>query len=63
MLNHLFDLARPALLAFDPERAHQMSIQALEKGLHPRDTNADDARLEISVAGLRFPNPDGIAAK
>jgi dihydroorotate dehydrogenase len=62
MLNQLFDLARPALLAFDPERAHQMSIQALEKGLHPRDTGGDDVRLATTVAGLRFPNPVGIAA-
>ena len=62
MLNQLFDLARPALLALDPERAHQMSIQALEKGLHPRDPTPDDERLSVTVAGLRFPNPIGIAA-
>ena len=62
MLNQLFELARPALLAFDPERAHQMSIQALEKGLYPRDTTPDDPRLSVTVAGLRFPNPIGIAA-
>lgn len=62
MLNQLFELARPALLAFDPERAHQMSIQALEKGLYPRDTTPDDPRLSLTVAGLRFPNPIGIAA-
>ena len=62
MLNQLFDLARPALLALEPERAHQMGIQALEKGLHPRDTAADDPRLGVVVAGLRFNNPIGIAA-
>ena len=62
MLSQLFDLARPALLAFDPERAHQMSIQALEKGLHPRDTAPNDPRLSVTVAGLQFPNPVGIAA-
>ena len=62
MLNQLFDLARPALLAFDPERAHQMSIQALEKGLYPRDTSADDATLAVTVGGLHFANPVGIAA-
>ncbi|MGE3917351.1 MAG: quinone-dependent dihydroorotate dehydrogenase, partial [Hyphomicrobiaceae bacterium] len=61
-MSQLFDLARPALLALDPERAHQMSIQALEKGLHPRDTGPDDPLLAVEVAGLRFPNPVGIAA-
>jgi dihydroorotate dehydrogenase len=62
MLNALFDLARPALLALDPERAHLMSLEALERGLHPRDTGPDDPALATTVAGLAFPNPVGIAA-
>lgn len=62
MLNQLLDLARPALFALDPERAHQMSIRALEKGLYPRDCGPDDSRLAVTVGGLRFPNPIGIAA-
>jgi dihydroorotate dehydrogenase len=62
MLSQLFDLALPALLALDPERAHQMSIQALEKGLYPRAATPDDPRLAVTVAGLPFPNPIGIAA-
>jgi len=62
MLNQLFDLARPALFALDPERAHQLSVQALEKGIYPRDTQPDDPRLAVSVAGLTFPNPVGVAA-
>ncbi|MDX2158651.1 MAG: quinone-dependent dihydroorotate dehydrogenase [Hyphomicrobiaceae bacterium] len=62
MLNSLFDLARPALLALDPERAHDMSIEALERGLHPRDAGPDDPRLAVRLAGLAFSNPVGIAA-
>ncbi len=62
MLNQLFDLARPALLAFDPERAHSLSIEALERGLHPRDTSTDAPCLTQVIAGLSFPNPIGIAA-
>ncbi len=62
MLSQLFDLARPALLALDPERAHAMSIQALERGVHPRETLPDDPVLAVSVGGLTFPNPVGIAA-
>ncbi|MGE0515421.1 MAG: dihydroorotate dehydrogenase (quinone), partial [Hyphomicrobiaceae bacterium] len=62
MLSQLFDLARPALFALDAERAHLLTIQALEKGIYPRDTQPDDGRLSVTVAGLRFPNPVGIAA-
>lgn len=62
MLKQLLELARPALFALDAERAHQLTIQALEKGIYPRDTLTDDARLRVSVAGLQFPNPIGIAA-
>ncbi len=62
MLNGLFDIVRPALFALDPERAHELSIQALEKGIHPRDRQPDDARLAVTVAGLAFANPVGIAA-
>jgi dihydroorotate dehydrogenase len=62
MFSQLFDLAGPALLALDPERAHQVSLQALEKGLYPRETSRDDERLGVEVAGLRFSNPLGVAA-
>lgn len=62
MLNALFDLARPALLALDPEKAHNMTVEALERGLHPRDAEPDDNRLATTVAGLTFSNPVGIAA-
>ncbi|MGE0765600.1 MAG: quinone-dependent dihydroorotate dehydrogenase [Hyphomicrobiaceae bacterium] len=61
-MSQLLDLARPVLFAFDPERAHQLTIQALEAGVYPRDPLPDDARLGVTVAGLRFPNPVGIAA-
>jgi len=62
MLSQLLELARPALFALDPERAHTLTIQALEKGLYPRGQQPDDPRLGVTVAGLRFPNPVGIAA-
>ncbi|MFV0295135.1 MAG: dihydroorotate dehydrogenase (quinone), partial [Hyphomicrobiaceae bacterium] len=62
MLNAFFDLARPALFALDPERAHGMTIDALERGLHPRDASADPASLAQTVCGLEFSNPVGVAA-
>ncbi|MEZ5775596.1 MAG: quinone-dependent dihydroorotate dehydrogenase [Hyphomicrobiaceae bacterium] len=62
MIRRLLDIARPALLAFDPERAHGLAIRALEAGFHPRAPLADDARLRVSAFGLSFPNPIGMAA-
>ncbi|WP_410217863.1 quinone-dependent dihydroorotate dehydrogenase [Paracoccus sp. (in: a-proteobacteria)] len=47
----------------DPERAHDLSIRALEKGLvplHGKPVSSD--RLKTSVAGIVLPNPIGLAA-
>lgn len=61
-MGSLFDIARPLLLAFDPERAHEMTLRALEQGLYPRAEGPDDGRLGVKAWGLSFPNPIGIAA-
>jgi len=55
-------LVRPALFALEPERAHALSLAALKSGLVPAGRTAADARLGVSVAGLDFPNPLGMAA-
>ncbi|MBX9898389.1 MAG: quinone-dependent dihydroorotate dehydrogenase [Qipengyuania sp.] len=56
----LFRLARPALFALDPERAHRLTIAALKAApLLPR---AAPGPLSVDLAGLRFPNPVGLAA-
>lgn len=62
MLNSLFDLARPALFALDAERAHEMTLATMEKGIYPRCTAPDRLELSVPVLGLTFPNPIGIAA-
>lgn len=62
MLNGLFDLARPALLMMEPERAHELTLRSLERGLYPRQHGPDARVLRQSVMGLDFPNPIGIAA-
>jgi dihydroorotate dehydrogenase len=62
MLNAVFDLARPMLLALSPEQAHEATLRALELGMHPRPATPDDPRLGMALWGLRFPNPVGIAA-
>lgn len=56
----LFELARPALFALDPERAHRLTVRALASS--PLRTPPAPGRLEIEVAGIRFPNPLGMAA-
>lgn len=56
----LFRLARPALFALDPERAHRLTIAALKAA--PALAPAPAGRLAVEVAGLRFPNPVGLAA-
>lgn len=55
-------IGKKLLFSLDPERAHGLSIAALKSGLPlcPRATR--DPLLETTVAGLRFPNPLGMAA-
>ena len=56
----IYRLARPALFALDPERAHGLAIAAL-KALPGRPARLGGP-LETTVAGLTFPNPLGMAA-
>ena len=58
----LFDFALPALFALPPEKAHAASIAALKTGVIPSPNLPEDSRLAISVAGIKFPNPLGLAA-
>jgi dihydroorotate dehydrogenase len=57
----LYPLLRPLAFALDAERAHRLTIGALKllpAGLPARP----DPTLAVSVAGLDFPNPVGLAA-
>ncbi|WP_284123934.1 quinone-dependent dihydroorotate dehydrogenase [Parerythrobacter aestuarii] len=57
----LFPLLKPAIHALDPERAHRISIEALKLAPLP-SLAATDKALVSEVAGIRFPNPVGVAA-
>ncbi len=57
----LFRLLRPALFALDPETGHRLALAGL-KALPPRAPMPQPGALAITVAGLRFPNPVGVAA-
>jgi dihydroorotate dehydrogenase len=58
-------LVRPVMFRMDPERAHRIAIGAgawlgpLASMMRPA---VPDDRLAVDVAGLRFPNPIGLAA-
>jgi dihydroorotate dehydrogenase len=61
MLTAVFELARPLLFALDPEQAHELTLKSLEAGFYPRSLEAEDKRLGLTVWGLDFPNPLGVA--
>jgi len=60
-MNLLWRWTRPLLFVLDPERAHRLALCAL-KTCFMRGKNFHDKRLHISVAGLNFSNPLGLAA-
>jgi len=62
MILGLADLAMPLLRNLDPERAHEITLRAMEAGFYPRQYKADDPRLAQKIGVLDFPNPIGIAA-
>ncbi|KQU88920.1 dihydroorotate dehydrogenase (quinone) [Mesorhizobium sp. Root102] len=55
-------LGQKLLFTFDPETAHGMSIAALRCGLPVGARKTFDALLKVTVSGLEFPNPLGMAA-
>jgi dihydroorotate dehydrogenase len=59
-MSPLHGLATRALRGLDPEDAHSLAIAGLKAGLGPR-ARRDDPILATSLAGLRLPNPVGLA--
>ena len=51
-----------ALRCLDPETAHGIALKALRAGLAGGNGAITSDRLKVSVAGIDFPNPVGIAA-
>ncbi|MEO1704048.1 MAG: quinone-dependent dihydroorotate dehydrogenase [Pseudomonadota bacterium] len=59
----LIDRASIALLhRFDPERAHNLALKALNLGLVPKGDSAPSARLATQVGPLTLASPLGLAA-
>lgn len=55
-------LLRPLLFKLDAEQAHGIGLMGLKSGLVPAPPCPADPRLAVTVAGIRFPNPIGMAA-
>jgi len=50
------------LRCLDPETAHGLALKSLRAGLGPKGGPVTSPRLATALAGLRLPNPVGIAA-
>ncbi|MDR5651900.1 quinone-dependent dihydroorotate dehydrogenase [Ruixingdingia sedimenti] len=61
-MNAVERLGLCALHRMDPERAHGLSLRALRAGLVPLAGVVSGPRLAVDLAGLRLPNPVGLAA-
>lgn len=59
-MTDLHGLATRALRSLDPEDAHTAALTGLKLGLGPR-APADDPILATELAGLKLPNPVGLA--
>ena len=57
----LYPIIRPLIFTLDPERAHRLTIRALEM-LPPHRPPDFPTSLRSTVAGIEFPTPVGLAA-
>jgi dihydroorotate dehydrogenase len=60
-MTFIHNLGLSAIKILDPERAHGAAIRALKLGLGPR-AKTDYPQLSTEIAGLKLPNPVGLAA-
>ncbi len=58
----IFSVAGPLVRLFAPETAHNLTVRALHSGLVPSRRPVTDPALRVSLWGLDFPNPVGLAA-
>ncbi len=57
-----YALLKPLLFAAPPERVHELMLLLLWKGYGPDFSTPDDPALAVTIDGLVFPNPVGLAA-
>ncbi|MBL4805305.1 MAG: quinone-dependent dihydroorotate dehydrogenase [Alphaproteobacteria bacterium] len=61
MIN-LYPIARPLLFQIEPEKAHNLTLSLMKRGLVPCGKQTNDPMLEQTLWGLKFPNPVGLSA-
>ncbi len=59
---NLNNIALPLLHKIDPEKAHDITVWCLSKGLYFKPLYKDDAVLKTSLWGMDFDNPLGLSA-
>ncbi len=57
-----FQFAKPLLHLMDPERAHELTLRALEANLVPAQPVVDEPSIAIDLFGRRLDSPVGLAA-
>jgi dihydroorotate dehydrogenase len=57
-----FQFAKPLLHLMDPERAHELTLRALEANIVPAQPEVDEPGIAIDLFGRRLNNPVGLAA-
>jgi dihydroorotate dehydrogenase len=57
-----FPFAKPFLHLLDPERAHELTLRALETNLVPPQPPVDEPSIAIQLFGRRLASPVGLAA-
>ncbi len=58
----LYQIVGPLLRRLEPERAHELTLVALERGQAGRARWTPDPALQVRRFGLDFPHPVGLAA-
>lgn len=61
-LNIPFKYAKPFFHALEPEIAHQVTMEALKRGLSPHIPAVKDDKLKVKLWDINFRNPIGLAA-
>jgi dihydroorotate dehydrogenase len=57
-----FQFAKPLLHLLDPERAHELTLRALEANIVPAQPEVNEPSIAIDLFGCRLDNPVGLAA-
>lgn len=61
-MSALYSLAKPLIFSLDPEKAHNLTLNMMKRGLVPCPKQEEFPALETTLWGHKFPNPVGLSA-